>query len=155
MTKCLTDLRSECDELHELIRLDATPGAGELVPIDVLLNEARDLVRAEADAKSLGVIVVGVADEVVVNRAQVIHVLAALLRDAIRAVHPAGRVAVTAQEIERELVFAVFDSGKSRARSIETFVAAAAHALGGRVWSTRPMDGNLSLFAVPLARDDN
>jgi K+-sensing histidine kinase KdpD len=157
MTKWYCGFPAECRGLLDLLRLDALPAARELLRVSALLHEARDLVREEARAKSLAVVVVGVDDEVFVNRAQVVHVLAALLRDAIRAVPQGGRVAVTGQELERELVFAVYDSGAPCVPSsrFDYFAAEAAHALGGRVWTVRRSESTLSLFSVPLYRDEN
>lgn len=94
-----------------------------------LLEEARDLVCEEALAKSIRIVIVGVPDLVLVSREQIVLVIAALLRDAVIAAPPGGRVAVTGQEIERDLAFAVYD--------------------------TRSREGNLSVFSVPLDRHAN
>ncbi|HVK87410.1 MAG TPA: hypothetical protein VM513_25010 [Kofleriaceae bacterium] len=129
----------------------------ELVSVSSLLYAARELVREEARAKSLRVIIVGVDEQVIVNRGHVVLVIASLLRDAIDTVQPGGRVAVTGQELDRELVFAVYDSGtpSAPASRFDEFAAEAAHAIGGRVWTAHPLDGNLSLFSLPLAHADN
>ena len=126
----------------------------ELLSITALLNHARELVAEDARARSLAIVVVGVHDEVFVDRARVLLVVATLLRRAINATPPGGRVAVTAQEFERELVFAVYDSGTPRAPvgRLPDSAAEAASALGGYVWGSA---GNLALFSVPLYRDAN
>lgn len=156
MTKWLHDLTTEGEELLELLRLDASPKTRELTTVSAVLQEARDLVRDAAVARAIRVIVVGVDDEVFVSRAQVVLVVAALLREAIAAAPPCGRVAVTGQEIERELVFAVYDTGTSDAsHQLDELAVEAARALGGRVWSAHPADGRLTLFSVPLYRDAN
>ncbi len=112
-----------------LLRSDALPTVRELLPVTALLEEARDLVCEEALAKSIRIVIVGVPDLVLVSREQIVLVIAALLRDAVIAAPPGGRVAVTGQEIERDLAFAVYD--------------------------TRSREGNLSVFSVPLDRHAN
>jgi hypothetical protein len=156
MTKWLLDV-PELDGMLDLLQLDGVAVSRELLTVMALLHEARDVVRAHAGAKCIDIVVVGVADEVFVNRAPVVSVVAALLRHAIDTVPSGGRVAVTAQEFERELVFAVYDSGKPCAPSsrFDYSAAEAAYALGGRIWSARQTDGNLSLFSLPLYRDQN
>lgn len=156
MTKWYCGFPAECRGLLELLRLDAIPTPRELLRVSTLLHEARDLVRDEARAKSLAVVVIGVDDEVFVNRAQVLHVLAALLRDAIRAVPQGGRVTVTGQGFDHELLFAVYDSEAPcvPASRFDYFAAEAAHALGGRVWTVHRSESTLSLFSVPLYRDE-
>lgn len=131
--------------------------ARELLRVSALLHETRELVRDEAQAKALSVIVVGDPDEVFVSRVPIVLVVTALLRDAIRTAAPGGRVAVTAQEIERELVFAVYGAGKppSGSRGLETLVTETAERLGGRIWTAHTDKGNLSLFSVPLYRYEN
>lgn len=157
MTKWFCGLPAECHGLFDLLRLDPIPAPRELLRVSALLHEARELVRDEARAKSLAVVVVGVDDEVFVNRAQVVYVLAALLRDAIRAVPQGGRVALTGQGFDRELLFVVYDSGAPCVPSsrFDYFATEAAHALGGRVWTVRRSESTLSLFSVPLYRDEN
>lgn len=129
----------------------------EAMPILAMLQEASELVRDAAVAKSIRVIVVGVADEVLISRADVVLVVASLLREAIAAAPPGGRVAVTGQEIERELVCSVYGAGANNAPSEHADVRAiaTARALGGRVWSGDPADGHLNLFSLPLYRDAN
>lgn len=131
--------------------------ARELLTVSALLHETRELVRDEARAKSLSVIVVGDPDEVFVSRVPIVVVVTALLRDAIRTATPGGRVAVTAQEIERELVFAVYGAGRppSESRRLDGRVTQTAESLGGRIWTAHTDKGNLSLFSVPLYRYDN
>lgn len=154
MTKLHPISSIRCEGLLELLRLDA-PSAREVVSVNALLHDARDRVREAARAKSVVVIVVGVDDLVLVQRSHVVFVVSALLDAAIDGVPSAGRVAVTAQEMEGDLVFAVYDSGRSAARPIDDVAMEAAYALGGRVWTAKPSDGNLSLFSLPLGRDQN
>jgi hypothetical protein len=155
MPKSLYDLTTQ-EGVLELLQLDALSNRREVLAISVLLQEARELVRDDAVAKAIRIIVVGVADEVVVNRGHVVLVVAALLHEAIAAARPGGRVAVTGQEIERELVFAVYDDGThSLTCHIDELAMESARVLGGRVWSAHPSEGHLSLFSVPLYRDAN
>lgn len=127
-----------------------------MLPIVALLEAARDVVRAEAAAKAIEIVVVGVRDEVFVDRGRVVGVLAALLGDALETAPRGGRVAVTGQEIERDLVFAIYDSGlPSESSRFDNFTIDAAHAQGGRVWNAHLAEGNLALFSVPLHRFDN
>lgn len=152
MTRWFDDL----PRAHELLRTDALHGTREVLPIVALLETARDVVRQEAAAKAIEIVVVGVRDEVFVDRGRVVAVLAALLGAAIETAPRGGRVAVTGQEIERELVFAVYDSGlPSESSRFDTFTIDAAHAQGGRVWNASLVDGNLALFSVPLHRFDS
>lgn len=146
-----------CEGVLELLRLDAVPATRELVSITSLLAQARELVSDEAHTRSLRVVVVAVPEEVVVSRVQVVLVVAALLRRAIRRAPPGGRVAITAQEIERDLVFAVYDAGTPRMPSsrFDDFAAEAASLVGGRVWSAPVHDGNLALLSLPLDRELN
>lgn len=151
MTHRLFGFSSDVARVAALLHLDAHADR-QLVSISTLLREASAIVREEARAKSLEVRIVGVDDEVFVDRARVVLVVGAMLLDAIRAVPPRGRVAVTAQEIERELVFAVFDSGAPRppTHGFDDAAAEVAPVIGGRLWTPQTHDGNLTLFAVPL-----
>lgn len=154
MTKWRTESSTESDGLLDLLQLDV-PNSREVVPVNALLHEARNRVREAARAKSVVVIVVGVEDLVVVSRAHVVLVVSALLQAAIDGVTSAGRVAITAQEMEGDLVFAVFDSGKPTMRRFDHVAVDAANLLGGRLWMAHPSDGNLSLFSLPLYRNGN
>ena len=68
MTRSRYDVLSEYEGLLDLLRCDAMASARELLRVSALLHEARELVRDEARARSLSVIVVGVPDEVFVSR---------------------------------------------------------------------------------------
>ena len=155
MAKSLFDLTTQ-EGVLELLALDALSNRREVLRISTLLEEARELVRDAASAKSIRIIVVGVADEVFVSRPHVVLVVAALLHEAIAAAPEGGRVAVTAQEIERELVFAVYDDGaRNVTYHVDELALESARVLGGRVWSAHPAEGHLNLFSVPLYRDAN
>ena len=138
----------------ELEMVDRSP---ELVPITRLLDEARMQVEEEARAKSLRIVVVPADDHVVVSRKHVVFVVAMLLEKAISMTPSGGRIALTAQEFDHELVFAVYDSGTRGTPSNRfNYVAMeAAFALGGRVWSALAPEGNLAFFSLPLAIDHN
>jgi hypothetical protein len=155
MAKSLYDLTTQ-EGVLELLQLDALSTRREVLAISAVLQEARELVRDAASAKAIRIIVVGVSDEVFVSRAHVVLVVAALLHEAIVAAQPGGRVAVTGQEIERELVFAVYDDGtRNVTYHVDELALESARVLGGRVWSAHPEEGHLSLFSVPLYRDAN
>lgn len=155
MPKTLYDLTTQ-EGVLELLRLDALSNRREVLPISVVLEEARELVRDAAVAKGIRIIVVGVADEVVVSRAHVVLVVSAMLHEAIAAARPGGRVAVTGQEIERELVFAVYNDGaRNVTYHVDELAMESARVVGGRVWSAHPAEGHLHLFSVPLYRDAN
>jgi signal transduction histidine kinase len=138
-----------------LLRLESTTRPRELLPIVTLLREARDQVIDEARERSLRIVVIGIEDEVFVNRRHVELIVSTLLHDALEVTPANGRIAVTAQEIEHELVFAIYDSGKPHTLRIDDFTQEAACALGGRVWRTTPAEGNLALFSLPLYSDHN
>jgi signal transduction histidine kinase len=155
MAKSLYDLTTQ-EGVIELLQLDALSNRREVLSISVVLQEARELVRDAAVAKGIRIIVVGVADEVFVSRGHVVLVIAAMLQEAIEAAPPGGRVAVTGQEIERELVFAVYDDGSRNVTyHVDELAMESARVLGGRVWSAHPAEGHLNLFSVPLYRDAN
>lgn len=156
MSKWLARLSTEPTGALQWLELESMPTACELVPIAKLLYDACAVVDEEARAKSLAIVVVPVDDSVYVRRMHVVFVVAALLRTAIRLTPEGGRVAVTAQEIEQELVFAVYDSARGSAAIRFNYVASeAALVLGGRVWSTRAPEGNLALFSLPLSSEPN
>ena len=93
---------------------------------------------------------------ITLSMASVVLVVAALLHEAIASARSGGRVAVTGQQIEQELVFAVYDDGTRNASChVDGLALESAHALGGRVWSAHPAEGHLNLFSVPLYRDAN
>lgn len=136
----------------DLLRLATLPSTRELVPITTLLREARALVHEQARERGLAIVVVGLDDAVFVPRRDVVLVAGALLARALRAAPECARLAITAQDFEDELVFAVYDKSAPRPARLRAtdFVCEAAALLGGRVWAA-PLDhGNLTLFAVPL-----
>lgn len=139
------------------LALEMIERAPELVSIAELLEDARHEVEEEARAKSLSIVVVPVPDEVFVSRPHVVFVVATLLRTAIALTSTGQRIAITAQEFDRELVFAVYDKGTCGTPSARfSYVAAeAAHALGGRVWNALAPEGNLAFFSLPLAQAHN
>jgi signal transduction histidine kinase len=142
-------------DARRLLHLESTTRPRELLTITALLDQARDQVADEAKRRSLSIVVIGVEDEVFVNRAHVQLIVTSLLRDAIDAMRTAGRIAITAQEIEGDLVFAVYDSGRPHTLRVDDLIQEAARALGGRVWRSTPAEGNLALFSLPLYCDDN
>lgn len=138
----------------ELEMIDRSP---ELVSVTRLLDEARMQVDEEARAKSLRIVVVPDDEQVCVSRKHVVFVVAMLLEKAIAMTPTGGRIAVTAQEFDHDLVFAVYDSGARGTPSNRfNYVAMeAAFALGGRVWNALAPEGNLAFFSLPLAIDHN
>ncbi|NVB82437.1 MAG: hypothetical protein HOV81_28920 [Kofleriaceae bacterium] len=149
-------MRRESDTLH-LLMLETTSKPREYVAIARLLHEASEQVSDEARLRSLAITVVAVDDEVFVNRHYVKIVLVAMLRSAIERTHRNGRIVITAQEIERDLAFAVYASGPAQSHWSETDELARIHAraLGGRFWRGDPSDGRLALFTLPLYMDEN
>ena len=143
----MTDLADEAADALELLQLEVVPDEREVLTIRHLLRECRALVGPGSER----VVVVSVEDSVRVQRGFVSAIVAMLLRDALRAAPAHERVAVTAQEIEGELVVAVFARGaRNRDAAIEPFAHEAAVQLGGRVWSAHTDDGQLAMLAVPL-----
>ena len=155
MSKCIS--RSSGHDAQRWLELETTSSSRELVSIERLLSEAGSAVAEPARAKSLAIVLVPVDDEVFVNRAMVIFVVTALLRTAIDATPVGSRIALTAQEMERELVFAVYDSasGVVRATQFDPLVERAALVLHGRVWRSVSPEGNLALFSLPLDIEQN
>lgn len=140
-----------------LLQVETTSRPREYVSIARLLHEASDRVFDEARLRSLAINVIAPDDEVFVNRMHVVLVLVAMLRSAIQRTHRSGRIAITGQEIERELAFAVYASGPAQPRSSAADDLARIHAraLGGRFWRGDPSDGRLALFTLPLYLDEN
>lgn len=136
---------------------DATPTTWGNVSVVQLLRDASAVVEEQARTKQIAVVVVPADEHVSVPRARVVAVVAALLRRAITATPPRGRVAVTAQEMERDLVFAVYDTGPraTSSRRLDDTVVADAGILGGRVWIAPAPKGNLVLFSLPLYENYN
>ena len=136
-------------------RQAATPVGRQRVAIEQLLHDACAVVADEARARSLSIVVVPMTDEVRVHRTQVVLVVAALLRTAIRATTSGARVAVTGQPIERQLVISVYDSGPSR-EPIGRFgpvIRETVAALGGKIWGAPAPHGNVVMFSLPLGDD--
>lgn len=131
---------------------DATPATWGLVSVVQLLRDASALVDDQARTKQLAVVVVPVDEHVFVPRARIVTIVSALLRRAVTAAPPRGRVAVTAQQFERDLVFAVYDTGPraTSSRRLDDVTVADAGMLGGRVWTAPAPKGNLVLFSMPL-----
>ena len=141
----------------DLLQLETRSRPREYVPIARLLHEASERVVEEARRRCLAITVIAVDDEVFVNRPHVEVVLVAMLRSAIERTHRNGRIAITGQEIERELAFAVYASGPARppASAADDLARVHAGALGGRFWRGDPSDGKLALFTLPLYVDEN
>jgi hypothetical protein len=152
MTKRISSLPLAQDAVPHVVELETLGGGRELVSIESLLRDAYSLVDGDVRQRGASVVIVPAPEHVLVFRAQVVFVVASLLRTVVRAVAADERVAITGQSFDEDVVFAVYDSGRRRASAPVCSHGArrALYALRGRVWSSDCTQGNLWLFSVPL-----
>jgi len=138
----------------------------ETIPLAVLLDAARDQVAPRAARRPVAFRVIPAEGTVDVHVPALLGVLVVLIDHAIAVTPGGGRVAVTAQAVEDEVVFAIYDAAPSLGPAdgrLERYWARAGHgrdhvertvrAHGGRLWiDGYDGDGNVVLFTVPAPR---
>lgn len=131
------------------------------VPLAALLNAVRDRVARRIAERPVAFHVVATDGVIDVDPARIVEVLAIVAGNAIAAAPRGGRVAVSAQLVEDEAVFAIYDVG-ARVDDLEAYwargpggrvaVQRTVDAHGGRLWLDRGGRGNVLLFTVPAPR---